>query len=105
MFLTILVAGFERAFLYDVRTGSQIQTLEGIQTIPPATGSGDHEHVADSPGEHESPSPHDAEDQDMPLDSDEEPAMFKTYHSSSVKWIFDILDLRDKYSNIYCLAY
>jgi hypothetical protein len=70
---TLLVASFERVFLYDVRTGSQNRTLEGIQTIPSATGSGDQEHVADLSGEHEPPPPHDTEDQDMPLDSDEEP--------------------------------
>ena len=73
VFPTLLVASFERAFLYDVRTGSQIQILEGIQTTPPATGLGNYGHVADSSGEHEAPSPHDAEDQDMPLDLDEEP--------------------------------
>ena len=73
VFPTLLVASFERVFLYDVRTGSQIQTLEGIQTIPPATGSGDQEHIADSSGEHEPPPQHDTGDQDMPLDSDEEP--------------------------------
>lgn len=70
----LLVASFERVFLFDVRTGSQIQTLEGIQTIPPATGSGDQEYAADSSGEHKPPPPpHDTEDQDMPLDLDEEP--------------------------------
>jgi hypothetical protein len=73
VFPMLLMVSFERAFLYDVRTGSQIQSLEGIQTIPPATGSGDPEHVADSSGEHEPPPPHDTEDQDIPLDSDEEP--------------------------------
>ena len=70
VFPTLLVASFEHAFLYDVRTGSQIQILEGIQTTPPATGLGNYGHVADSSGEHEAPSPHDAEDQDMPLDLD-----------------------------------
>jgi hypothetical protein len=77
VFPTLAVASFERAFLFDVRTGSQIQTLEGIQTIPPATGSEaqEHEqpHASDSSEEHAPPPPHDTGDQDMPLDSDEEP--------------------------------
>ena len=77
VFPTLVVASFERAFLFDVRTGSQIQTLEGIQTIPPATGSEvqEHElaHASDSFGEHGPPSPHDTGDQEIPVDSDEEP--------------------------------
>jgi hypothetical protein len=44
VFPTLAVTSFERAFLFDVRTGSQIQTLEGIQTIPLVTGSEVQEH-------------------------------------------------------------
>ena len=73
VFPTLALASLERAFLFDVRTGSQIQTLEGIQTTPPATGSGDHDHEQQPHVTDEPPLPHDTGDEDMPLDSDEEP--------------------------------
>ena len=71
VFPTLVVASFERAFLYDVRTGSQIQILEGIQTIPPPATE-DQEpspQAADSSGT--SP-PQSQESSDHDIGSDEE---------------------------------
>ncbi|KIM47186.1 hypothetical protein M413DRAFT_440688 [Hebeloma cylindrosporum] len=78
VFPTLAVASFERAFMFDVRTGARIQTLEGIQTIPPTTEHEEHEEppVAGSSGEHEQPPPPpsqvaDTVDHVIPIDSDE----------------------------------
>ena len=76
VFPTLVVASFERAFLYDIRTGSQIQILEGIQTIPPpATGDQEPSPQASGSSEgHGTPPPPSQESSDHDIGSEGEDA-------------------------------
>jgi len=72
VFPTLMVGSFDRAFLYDVRTGSQVQILENIQTVQPATGVQEHESdVVNSSGGPGTPSQN-SSDEDIEMESDED---------------------------------
>lgn len=100
---TLLVASLERAFLWDIRTGEMVQTLDGIQSVLPfGEGQGNG-----APAPHASPQG----DQGMPEDEstgtghtsqhsgpESEPAATgnDTYHPpGQFDWILDA-DLEDE---------
>ncbi|KAF8875089.1 hypothetical protein CPB84DRAFT_1796902 [Gymnopilus junonius] len=62
----LLVASLERAFIWDVRIGKIVETVEGIQVIQPNVGGAEEAHV------HEDEHDHNHGDDDVDIDIDEE---------------------------------